>query len=71
MNRIASVLLGLTLMLGTVKHIHSDTITVAYKHHGKTKHSKVSRILSACSPAVGDPVLFIKDYKVVACEVIR
>ena len=71
MNHVISALLALTLMIGTVKHIHSDTITVAYKHHGKIKHSKVSRILSACSPEVGDPVLFIKDYKVVACEVIQ
>ena len=64
-------LLTMVLTVGTVKHIHSDTIVVSYRHHGKTKHSKVSRILSACSPSVGDKVLFFKDYKVVECEVLE
>ncbi len=60
------------LLFGIVEYIYTDTdtILVSYQHHGKTKHSKVSRSQSACEPEAGQSVYFLKDYKIVTCEAL-
>ena len=61
--------LVLTLLLvGIVDQINGNVISIEYKKHGKTFHSKVSLSQSACAPIEGQKVHFFKDYKVVTCE---
>lgn len=56
------------LLVGIVDQINGNIVSIEYKKHGKTFHSRVSLSQSACSPIEGQKVHFFKDYKVVACE---
>ena len=64
----ANLLVAAFVLLGLVEYVYPDYILVSYKHHGKTKLSKVSRSQSACEPEAGQQVYFLKDYKILTCE---
>ena len=62
-------ILATMMMLGMVEHVFESEILISYERGSRTFHSRVSKDLSACLPEAGQKVYFIKDYKVVQCNV--
>ena len=57
----------LLVIAGVVVQVNKTNIVVSYKRGKLTRHSKVSKDLSVCTPVVGQSVFFYKDYKIVEC----
>jgi hypothetical protein len=67
MNNFVRFFATLLVIAGIVVEVNKTQIVVSYKKGKLTRHSKVSRDLSVCTPAVGQAVFFYKDYKIVEC----
>lgn len=57
----------LLVIAGVVVQVNKTDIVISYKRGKLTRHSKVSKDLSVCTPVVGQSVFFYKDYKIVEC----
>jgi len=67
MKNFAKFIITLLVIAGVVVQINENDFVVSYKVGKLTRHSKVSKDLSVCTPTVGQSVFFYKDYKIVEC----